>query len=146
MKKHHDRSNSYKENHLIRARLQIQRFSPLSSFQEAWWCAGRHGTGEVAERFVSGWAGSRKRQWAMRPSLSFWNVKAHPKWQLPPTSYSFSNKATPPNSAIPYECFYSDPHTLFCITYCWNLESRIFFQFIFSFWFYVYYHPLLLTL
>jgi hypothetical protein len=35
---------------------------------------------------------------------------------------------------------------LFCITYCWNLESRIFFQFIFSFWFYVYYHPLLLTL
>ena len=31
------------------AALQFQRFSPLSSWQEAWHCAGRHGAGEGAE-------------------------------------------------------------------------------------------------
>jgi hypothetical protein len=30
-KRHHDYSNSYKGKHLIRAGLQFQRFSPLSS-------------------------------------------------------------------------------------------------------------------
>jgi hypothetical protein len=29
--RHHDQGNSYKEHHLIRADLQLQRFSPLSS-------------------------------------------------------------------------------------------------------------------
>jgi hypothetical protein len=38
--------NSYKGKHLIEAGLQFQRFSPLSSWQEAWQCAGRHGAGE----------------------------------------------------------------------------------------------------
>jgi hypothetical protein len=33
VKRHHDHSNSYKGKHLIGADLQVQRFSPLSS----WW-------------------------------------------------------------------------------------------------------------
>jgi hypothetical protein len=34
VKRHHDQGNSYKRQHLIRAGLQVQRFSPLSSRQE----------------------------------------------------------------------------------------------------------------
>jgi hypothetical protein len=34
MKRHHDYDNSYKEQHLIGAGLQFQRFSPLSSWRE----------------------------------------------------------------------------------------------------------------
>jgi hypothetical protein len=36
-----------REQHLIGAGLQVQRFSPLSSWQEAWQHPGRHSTGEV---------------------------------------------------------------------------------------------------
>jgi hypothetical protein len=43
------------------SRITVQRFSPLSSWQEAWWHAGRHGAGEVAESSKSGSAGSRKK-------------------------------------------------------------------------------------
>jgi hypothetical protein len=32
--KHHDQGKSYKEQHLIGAGLQVQRFSPLSSSRE----------------------------------------------------------------------------------------------------------------
>ena len=53
-KRHQDQDNSYKaQQHLIRAGLQVQRFSPLSSWQEAWQCAGRHGAGEGAESSTS---------------------------------------------------------------------------------------------
>jgi hypothetical protein len=31
----HDQGNSYKDKHFIGASLQVQRFSPLSSWQEA---------------------------------------------------------------------------------------------------------------
>ena len=47
VKNHHDHSNSYKEKHLIGAGLQFQRFSPLSSWWEAWQRAGRHGAEEL---------------------------------------------------------------------------------------------------
>ena len=49
LKRHHDQGNFYKGQYLIGAGLQFQRFSPLSSWQEAWQCAGRHGTLERAE-------------------------------------------------------------------------------------------------
>jgi hypothetical protein len=39
-------SNSYKGRYLIGASLQFQRFSPLSSWQEAWQHPSRHGAGE----------------------------------------------------------------------------------------------------
>jgi hypothetical protein len=45
--RHHDQSNSYKGHHLIGASLQVQRYSPLSSRQEAWQYQGRHDTGET---------------------------------------------------------------------------------------------------
>jgi hypothetical protein len=41
VKRHHDQGNSYNGQHLIRASLQIQRFSPLVSWQEAWQLPGR---------------------------------------------------------------------------------------------------------
>ena len=40
VKKHQDHCNSYKEQHLIGAGLQFQRFSLLSSWREAWYHAG----------------------------------------------------------------------------------------------------------
>jgi hypothetical protein len=42
--RHHDQGKSSKE-HLIGAGLQVQRFSPLSSRQEAWQHPSRHGAG-----------------------------------------------------------------------------------------------------
>lgn len=41
-----------RKKHLIRACLQFQRYSTLSSWQEAWQCAGRRGAGEGAENFT----------------------------------------------------------------------------------------------
>ena len=49
-----------KREHLIGAGLQFQRFSPLSSWQGAWWHAGRHGAGELTESSTSASEGSRK--------------------------------------------------------------------------------------
>jgi hypothetical protein len=45
VKRHHDQGKSYKGQHLIGASFQFQRFNPLSSWQEAWQHAGRHGAG-----------------------------------------------------------------------------------------------------
>jgi hypothetical protein len=42
-----------KKQHLIGAGLQFQRFSSLSSWQEAWHSAGKHGVGEGAGCFIS---------------------------------------------------------------------------------------------
>jgi hypothetical protein len=53
VKKHHDQGNSYKCKTLIGAGLQFQRFSPLSSWPEAWQCAGRLGAGEGTESSTS---------------------------------------------------------------------------------------------
>jgi hypothetical protein len=53
MKRHRDHHNSYKEKHLNGADLQFQRFSSLSSWQEAWQHAGRYGAGEGAESSTS---------------------------------------------------------------------------------------------
>jgi hypothetical protein len=41
VKRHHDHSNYYKEQHLIGAGLKFQRFSTLSSRQEAMAFPGR---------------------------------------------------------------------------------------------------------
>ena len=47
-KKHHDHGNSYKGKHFIEgARLQFQRFSPLSSWQGACQHADRCGAGHM---------------------------------------------------------------------------------------------------
>jgi hypothetical protein len=42
--------------------LMFQRYSPLLSWQEAWWHALRHGAGEVAESFTYGSLARRKRE------------------------------------------------------------------------------------
>jgi hypothetical protein len=49
VKRQHNFVNSYKEKHLIRAGLQFQGFSPLSSWQHA----GRHSAGGRAESSTS---------------------------------------------------------------------------------------------
>jgi hypothetical protein len=53
VRRHHDQGSSYKKQQLIGAGLQVQRFSPLSSWQEAWQCPGRHGDGEGTESSTS---------------------------------------------------------------------------------------------
>jgi hypothetical protein len=49
-----------KEN--IGDRLQLQKFSPLSSWQKAWWQTGRYGAGEISECSISGLSNSKKRR------------------------------------------------------------------------------------
>lgn len=46
VKRQHDHNNSYKGKHLMEADLRVQRFSPLSSWQDVWQLAGRHDAGE----------------------------------------------------------------------------------------------------
>jgi hypothetical protein len=75
VKRCHNLGNSYKGQHLIGSGLQFQWFSPLPPWQEAWHHAGRHGAGEVAESSPSCSSCSQKKT-------------------------TYSNKATPPNSAL----------------------------------------------
>ena len=49
MKRHHDQGNSHKGKHVIGVGLEFQRFSPLSSWWDAWKYTGRHSAGEGAE-------------------------------------------------------------------------------------------------
>jgi hypothetical protein len=53
VKGYHDQGNTYQCKHLIGAGLQLQRFSPLSSWQEAWQRTGRHGAGEETKSSTS---------------------------------------------------------------------------------------------
>ena len=50
---YHGQGNSYKGKRFIVTGLQFQRFSPLSSWWEAWQNPGRHGAGEQAESSTS---------------------------------------------------------------------------------------------
>ena len=93
----HEHSNSYKGKHFIGAGLQFQRFSPLSSWQEAWQCAGRHGAGEGAESSVSHSEGKQKigfqaaHRRVSKPILTVTHFLQQ--------GHIYSNEATPPNSA-----------------------------------------------
>jgi hypothetical protein len=60
VKRHHDQDNSLKGYHFIRTGLQILRFSPLLSRQEAWHCPGRQSAGE-AESSKSSSKGSQEQ-------------------------------------------------------------------------------------
>ena len=63
VKRHHDQDNAHKEQHLIGAGLQFQKFSPLFSWLEAQQSsqhAGKHGTREGTESSTSWSASSRK--------------------------------------------------------------------------------------
>jgi hypothetical protein len=62
VRRHHDHDNSYKEKYVIGAGLQFHSFSPLLSWQEAWWHTGRHVAGEGTENSSFGSIGSRKRE------------------------------------------------------------------------------------
>ena len=75
MKRYHDQGNSYKGKHFIRSGLQSQRFSPLSSWPEAWPSEGDCLL-KTARRleFHTGW------------SLGIGDLKAQPHSDtLPPT-------------------------------------------------------------
>jgi hypothetical protein len=94
VKGQHDQGNYYKGKHLIGAGLQ--RFSPLSSWREAWQHAGRLGAGR---------AGSTSWSTGSRRELPHWVELELRSPQSPPTQcllHTYSNKATPPNSATPY--------------------------------------------
>ena len=67
VKRHRDHSNSYKGKDFVGPGLSFQRFSSLSSWQEARWCAGSHGAGDEQAAEDSFWS-----------DLSFLDLKAHP--------------------------------------------------------------------
>jgi hypothetical protein len=92
VKRHHEDSNFYKGKHLIGTGLLFQRFSPLSSWQETWQHAGRHGAEgllhsdqKVARKNVSSLLGRASN---LTPKVMHSLQQGH--------TY---NKATPPNSA-----------------------------------------------
>ena len=91
MKKHHDHSNYYKGKYLI----GVAHLQPLSSWSETWWCVGIHDTGRVAKSPTS--CRQQKMIWTLGGILSIGNLKAYPQmwWHIS------SNKATPPNCALP---------------------------------------------
>jgi hypothetical protein len=99
-KRQHDQGNSYKGQNLIAVGLQVQRFSPLSSWQEAWQRPGRHGIGgaECSTPFSKG------KQEKTNPHVSRRRVsKPTPKvgTHFLQQGHIYSNKATLSNSATP---------------------------------------------
>jgi hypothetical protein len=109
VKRHHDQENCYKGQHLIGAGLLVLRFSPLSSWQEAWQHLGKHRIREGAESSTSCCEGKQEK-------ADF--QKARMKVSKPtPTVIHFlqqghthSNKGTPPKSATPLGLAYSNHH------------------------------------
>jgi hypothetical protein len=101
VKRHHDHVNSYKRKHLIGAGLQFQRFSPLSSWWEAWPHVGKHGAGERAESFISF---IYRQQMTVRHNgyhLSMGDLKIFPHSKiLSPTKVIFPSSATTCGSRI----------------------------------------------
>ena len=89
VKRHHDQGNSYKEQHLIGAGLQFQRFSSSSSRQEAWQCLGRHGTGERAKSSTSWSKVARRKGYLSSRQLGRGSQSPPTKWHIS------SNKVTP---------------------------------------------------
>jgi hypothetical protein len=77
VKRHHDQCIAHEGQHLIKANIKFQKFSPLSSRQEAWQCLGKHGSGEGDEGYISCSEGNQKKtvSWASsrrvsKPTLS----------------------------------------------------------------------------
>jgi hypothetical protein len=92
--RHHDQGNSYKGQHLIGAGLQDQRFSPLSSRQGH---VSVHGTGGAEKS-------TRRSKGRQEKTGSHMSTRRVSKSTLTEThilqqSHTYSNKATPPNSA-----------------------------------------------
>ena len=108
LQRHHDHGYSYKRKHLLRAGLQVQRFSQLSSLWEAWWHAGKHGAGEGAKSSTSGSISSRKRQWATRPGFCFCRLflktqNPSSRDTLSPTKPFLLQQGHNSNNGTPYE-------------------------------------------
>ena len=99
MKRYHDQSNSCKGQDLTGAGLQILRFIPLSSWQEAWQCPSRYGAGERAQSSTS--CSESKQDILVSSGGEEEDLFAQPHSDtLPPTWSHYSNKTTPPNSTI----------------------------------------------
>jgi hypothetical protein len=81
-KRNHDQGNSYKSKHLTGAGLQFQRLSPLSSWWETWYHAGRLGPGGATSSpfcsegsqkeilFCTGWSLSTREALKAHPHSS----------------------------------------------------------------------------
>lgn len=101
MKRHRDHRNSYKGKQLIRADLEVSSLVHNSH-------GGKHGSTQ-ADMVLQRWLGVLRldpraawRESFTGPGLSVWNLKAHPSDKFSPTSFIYSNRATLPNSAIPW--------------------------------------------
>jgi hypothetical protein len=97
VKRHHDQGNFYKGQYLVGAGLQFQRFSPSSSWWEAWQHPGRHGSrgANISTSWSSGSSrrlsstsssaeGSSLQSWM---EFEYYVLKAHtlsPQWHIFP--------------------------------------------------------------
>ena len=122
MKRYHDQGNSYKTKHSIEAGLQFQRFSPLSSWWEAWascrqtWCWRSQEFYILIQRQIEE---DSLLQAARRRVFPHWVELEHSTSKSTPTMTYFlqqghtsSNKATSPNSVILYGQTFKPPHTI----------------------------------
>ena len=97
VKRNYDQVDSYKCKHLTGASLQFQRFSSLSSQQEAWQCVGRHGVGEGAEISTS----LSESSLTLPPWTELKNRTSKPTLTVThflPQGHTHSNKNISPNS------------------------------------------------
>jgi hypothetical protein len=98
VKRHHDQSNSYKAQQLIGPGLQVQRFSPLSSWLEAWQHAGlrtvlqKDTQGKLPMPVGTG-GGALKGEKKWEPSKSKWGF-LHKQWSFPFQSSSIAAACT----------------------------------------------------
>jgi hypothetical protein len=89
IRRHHHQGNSYKGKHFAGAGLQVLRFS-LLSWQEAWQCAGRHGTREAdsstsskGKQEMTFFQAARKRVSKPTPTVTHFLQKAIPTLTRP---------------------------------------------------------------
>jgi hypothetical protein len=97
-----DQGSSYKGQHLNGAGLQVLRFSPLSVQQEAWQCPGRHSTEELRVLHLVLKANRRRLTSRQPASGSQSSPSPLTVTQFLQEGYTYSNKATPLNSATPW--------------------------------------------
>ena len=110
VKRHHNHNNSYNGKHLIGAGLQSQRFSPLSSWYEAWqhgrqtWCWRSQEKPKVLHLDLKATEGGLSSAGSQAESgILYWAEFEHRSPQSPLLQWHTSfNEIIPSNSATPY--------------------------------------------
>jgi hypothetical protein len=90
VRRHHDPSNSYTGKPYLLGSC-LQRLTPLSSRQEAWWHAGKH-SAAGSESSTSIGISRHKEESDTGPCLDIWNPKGHHQWSLSSNKFTLTPK------------------------------------------------------